>query len=413
MPVKNLSSVRNQYALQEKFLGQRLKQLLPVLMREQGIGLWLVLCREYNEDPVFSTLVPPLAKNASRLCCFAFVCDDARFSAISLCRPNPRFAPYYEQGYNPNEEDQWEAIAKIMAKYGSTGVYVNISDDCPMADGLSALLKEKLVQHLPAGTRLKSAEQLVVRWLETRTEAELALYPEIHRLPVGILRDAYSRKVITPGVTTTTDVEYYIMQRIAEIGMTAWFAPDVDLQRRGESDQRMCGVVIEEGDLLHTDWGLVCCGLHTDTQRLGYVLRQSEGESEIPPGILAGFLRGNRFQDIVRNNFIAGRTGNKIFEKSIAAAEAENLRPMLYSHPIGVHGHAAGPCIGLYDNPGFVPGRGEYKLHDSSCFALELNVTEYVPEWKQDACFFLEETIAFVGGETYFMDDARDKIQLI
>jgi hypothetical protein len=377
------------------------------------VALWLVLCREYNEDPVFKTLAPPLMKTASRTSAFAFVNAPDGFSAISLCRPNPRLAPYYRQGYDPAAGTQWEAIARLAAEYGHGSVHVNMTGDCALADGLSATLRDELLAHLPAGTALKSAGALVTRWLETRTPKELALYPAIYRLPVGILREVYSREMITPGVTTTTDLEFCIMQRIAGLGLDCWFAPDVDLQRRGEGEKRLRDAVIEEGDLLHTDWGLVCCGLHTDSQRLGYVLRKSAGETEIPAGLLAGLAKGNRFQDIVRESFVAGRSGNEIFAGSVAAAKAEGLRPMLYSHPVGVHGHAAGPAIGMYDNQGFVPGHGENLLHDDTCYALELNVTEYVPAWEQDICFMLEETILFTGGKTHFLDDGRDRITAI
>ena len=97
----------------------------------------------------------------------------------------------------------------------------------------------------------------------------------------------------------------------------------------------------------------------------------------------------------------------------VDAMEKEGIRAMLYTHPIGFYGHAAGPSFGMYDNQGFVPGHGELKLNDDTCYALELNVTEYVPEWGQDVRFMMEETISFTGGETYFNDDYRDQIILV
>lgn len=193
------------------------------------------------------------------------------------------------------------------------------------------------------------------------------------------------------------------------MGLDAWFSPDVDLQRRGEREERMCDTVIQEGDLLHTDMGLTYLNLYTDSQRLGYVLKK--GETQIPAGILKGFSRGNRFQDVVRENFVEGRTGNEIFFAATRQAKEEGIRPMLYSHPIGYYGHGAGPSIGMYDNQGFVPLHGELKLHPDTCYALELNVREPVPEWdNQDVCFMLEETISYTGGQTYFLDDDRETI---
>ena len=70
------------------------------------------------------------------------------------------------------------------------------------------------------------------------------------------------------------------MQKVNDLGLRCWFSPDIDLQRRGCADPRVSGTVIEEGDIVHCDVGLVCLGLHTDTQRLVYVGRK--GENGIP-----------------------------------------------------------------------------------------------------------------------------------
>ena len=404
----DILSIRDQYALCDEILKNRLEELMPQLLKECGVDMWLVICREYNEDPVFKTLTPQLVKNASRTSCFIFSLDSrGEYEALSLSRPNPRLAPFYKQAYDPSTQDQYDAIVKVVEERSPKKLAVNISEDCAQADGLSKKLWDNLYARL--GDRLVADDSIAIRWLETRTRRELELYPSIYRIAMDVLREAYSTDVITPGVTTTTDVEYYIMQRINDMGLDAWFAPDVDLQRAGSSDQRMSGVVIEKGDLLHTDMGLSYLNLYTDSQRLAYVLK--DGETEIPAGIMAGFARGNRFQDIVRENFVEGRTGNEIFFAAVEQAKKEGIRPMLYSHPIGNYGHGAGPSIGMYDNQGFVPLHGELKLHNNTCYALELNITEAVPEWGgQDVCFMLEETIAYSGGDTSFMDGDRKKI---
>jgi Xaa-Pro aminopeptidase len=379
-------------------------------MEESGISLWLVLCREYNEDPVLKTLIPGRCKNASRLSCLAFCLKDGRFRAINLGRSDPRLKPFYEQGYDPKNGDQWEAIGGLITQYGPRTA-VNISGNCAMADGISAFLYRELEKHLPPGVVPEKAEPLVIRWLETRSGSELTLYREIYATAMAILEEAYSRDLIKPGVTTTTDVEAFIHRRILELGYGAWFSPDVDLQRRGCGEFRMGNTVIEPGDLLHTDMGIEALGLCTDTQRLAYVLR--EGEGDLPPGIRRGFNRALRFQDLTAEQFVENRSGNEILRLSLDRGRAEGLRPMLYSHPIGVYGHGAGPCIGLFDNQDFVPGAGENRLHRDSCFALELNVTERVLEWEQDVCFMLEETVAYTSGGLQFMDNRRDRIYTI
>ena len=170
--------------------------------------------------------------------------------------------------------------------------------------------------------------------------------------------------------------------------------------------------IIEEGDIVHCDMGLTCLGLHTDTQRNVYIGRK--GETEIPAGILAAFRTGNRFQDIVRSSFAVGKTGNEIFFEAMEKARAEGIQAMSYCHPIGTYGHSAGPSVGMYDNQGFVPGHGELVMHDNTCYALELNITQNVPEWdNQPVCMMLEETIGFSGGKTFFLDDKREILRFV
>ena len=402
---KDIYSVREQHRIRDEILKDRLENLMPELLKECGIDMWLVICRENNEDPVFKTLVPSLVKYASRLSCFAFCINEAGdYEALNLSRPNPRLAPYYKDAYT-TKENQYDVIARTVLQRNPKKIAVNISGVTAQADGMSKYVWDNLYERL--GDRLTADDTMAIRWLETRTEKEMQLYPQLYRIAADILREAYSTEVITPGVTTTTDVEYYIMQRINDMGLNAWFAPDVDVQRKGFHGQRMFDAVIEKGDIIHTDWGIEYMGLHTDSQRLGYILK--DGETEIPQGILEGVKTGNRFQDIVRDNFVSGRTGNDIFFASVEQAKAEGIRPMLYTHPIGFYGHGAGPSIGMYDNQGFVPVGGELVLHDDTCYALELNITHSVPEWDgQDVAFYMEETITYTGGKTYFNDEYRE-----
>lgn len=402
---KDIRPIREQYAIRDEILKDRLENLMPQLLKECGVDMWMVIGREYNEDPVFRTLVPGRIKTASRLSCFVFSVDpDGRYEAINLSRPDPRLSPYYTHAYT-TKEDQYDVIARTVLARNPKRIAVNVSPVSAMADGMSKFIWDSLYQRL--GDRMVPDGSMAIRWLETRTKREMELYPEIYRIAQDILREAYSLDVIIPGVTTTTDVEYYIMQRIDDMGLHAWFAPDVDVQRRGCAGKRMSDTVIEKGDIIHTDWGIEYMGLNTDSQRLGYLLR--DGETEIPAGILEGFRIGNRFQDIVRENYVKGRTGNDIFFAAMEQAKGEGIRPMLYTHPIGFYGHGAGPTIGLYTDQGFVPGKGELKLNDNTCYALELNITHTVPEWdNQDVAFYMEETITYTGGKTYFNDDFRD-----
>ena len=405
-------SVREQYTIQDEILRERIQQLMPRLMKECGVEMWVVLSREYNEDPVFKTLVPALVHNASRTTCLVFCLDrDGRYEALNVSRPNARLDGLYRQAMH-RSDDVFEALNHLIAEKKPARVHVDISNECAIADGLSKNLYDHLQLALNRSVPLVSAEQLVIRWIETRTARELALYPSIYKLMMDIVDEVFSAGFIRPGVTTTTECEWAIMQRVNALGLTCWFSPDVDTQRMGSNDPRMTDCVILAGDIVHCDVGLVCCGLHTDTQRNVYIGRP--GETRIPAGIQAAFRTGNRFQDIVRSYYQAGRTGNDILALSLAQARAEGIEAMSYCHPIGTFGHSAGPCVGMFDNQGFVPGHGELRMHEDTCYALELNIQQAIPEWNgQKAWMMLEETIAFTGGETRFMDDKRKVLRFI
>ena len=405
-------TVKEQCQLHDEILKDRIHHLMPRLMKECGVEMWVVLSREYNEDPLFYTMAPALVKNAGRTTCFVFCLGkDGKYEAINMSRPNPRFDGFYTQGMH-RKDDVFQALNRLIQEKKPERVHVDVAHACAMADGLSKNLYEHLVLATNGGVKFVSAEDIAVRWIETRTQRELELYPAIYKPMMDIIDQVFSADFITPGVTTTTDIEWAVSQKVNDLGLECWFSPDVDLQRQGGTDFRMFDEVIREGDVVHCDVGLVCLGLRTDTQRNVYISKK--GETAIPEGISRAYETGCRFQDIVRESFIAGRTGNQIFEAALSQAKKEGIEAMSYCHPIGVFGHSAGPCVGMFDNQGFVPGHGEYRLHDDTCYALELNVSVPVPEWAgQKVCMMMEENISFTGGATHFMDDKRKILRFV
>ena len=284
-----------------------------------------------------------------------------------------------------------------------------------MCDGLSKTLHDQLVQALDEQdrTKLTSAYTLCTRWIEARTEEELSRYRSIYALAMDICEEAFSRRVITPGVTTTTEVEEWIAQEINRLGLTFWFSPHVDIQRKGMPGVGTTGPIIQHGDLLHYDVGIQYFGLCTDSQRLGYVLR--ENETEVPQYLQEGLRRTNRFQDIVAEEHIAGRTGNEILKRSLDRAKSEGLLPMLYCHPVGFFGHSAGTVVGLWDQQEGTGAFGDFPLHHNTCYALELNTESFIAEWdNQKVRFNAEETVAFTkDGELTYLYPGRDRIYAI
>jgi Xaa-Pro aminopeptidase len=228
--------------------------------------------------------------------------------------------------------------------------------------------------------RFKPSGGLPVDLIAWRIADEARFYEDLTKLAWNVIETAFSSQVITPGVTRTEDVEWWMRQRLGDLGLDTWFQPDVDLQRQGATEEQVGeNAVIQRGDVLHCDFGITALRLNTDTQHMGYVLR--EGETDVPEGLKAALKRSNRLQDIVTAELRPGRTGNDILRASRERMKAEGIDGTVFSHPIGLHGHGAGPMIGLWDRQEGVPGNGDHTVIPNQWFSIELQATSPVPEW--------------------------------
>jgi Xaa-Pro aminopeptidase len=405
-------------ALHNRWLATRLTQLLPRLMRREGIDMWVVICREHAEDPVYRTLVPQPSMFAWRLTMLLFTDRGAagverlivnRYGSGDLHRD---FAKYYEAAFEPEALDPLERLARLIRERNPKRIAINESATFAFADGLSASLKSRLVQALgpDLASRLVSSERLAVGWLETRTADELAFYEQIVAITHRIAAEALSSKVITPGVTTLDDLSSWTRRRYAELDLDTWFPPMFAITRSASAGPP--SRVVQRGDLLRCDIGISYVGLNSDIQQLAYVLK--EGESDAPPGLREALARGNRLQDILAGELKAGVTGNQVLAAALARARAEGLVPRIYSHPLGFHGHAAGSRIGLPDMQEGVPGMGEYPIYPDTVWAIELGVRVPIPEWgNQEVPVALEEDASFTSSGVAFLDGRQTRPHLV
>ena len=170
----------------------------------------------------------------------------------------------------------------------------------------------------------------------------------------------------------------------------------IDVQRRGKTATDLGeDPVIERGDVLHSDLGITALRLNTDTQHLAYVLLS--GESDAPAGLKRALANANAMQDIVMDELKPGRTGNEILAASRARMKQKGIDGTIYCHPIGLHGHGAGPLIGLWDYQDGVPGRGDAKVIPSMWWSIELQATTPVAEWGNQAVRMAQEEDAIIG----------------
>jgi Xaa-Pro aminopeptidase len=406
-------SLKEQAAVYDGWLRARLDGLLPELMRREKIDMWLVICEEYNEDPVYLSLVPFASLSARRLSILAFFDRGGDKGVERFAVSRYGVGDLYPTIWKADREDQWQALARSVREREPKRIGINEAEVFAFGDGLSASKKKLLVRALgeDLAKKLVGAERLAVGWLERRLPAEIEVYDHIAAIAHDVIAEAYSSAVITPGVTKASEVEWWMWERIRALGQTTWFHPSVSIQR-AKSSPHKDSPVIHRGDLLHCDFGINYLRLNTDTQQHAYVLLP--GETDAPAGLKDALLQGNRLQDILLDEMKEGATGNQVLAAALKRARDEGLRPSIYTHPLGVHGHAAGPTIGLWDRQDGVPGAGDYPLYPDTVYSIELNVRAAVPEWDgQDVRIALEQDAVFTRSGKRFLDRRQTELRLI
>jgi len=414
--------LREQAASVNAILAERLDTVLPGLMQQAGIDMWIVVSREYNEDPVLRTMLPAEWLSARRRTILVFARDPKSGTveklAIARYGVGSAIKAAWDTAKFPN---QWDALAALVKTRKPARIGINTSASFAHADGLDHTDYLEMMAKMPPAFRGKvvSAEKLAVRWLETRSPREMAIYPSLVDVTHQIIALGFSAEVIKPGLTTTTDVEWWFRQKIRDSGYDTWFHPTVTIQRADTPtvDQaaafsaRAGANVIQPGDLLHVDIGISFLRLQTDIQQHAYVLKP--GEADVPAGIKAAFANANRLQDVLTGQFAEGRTGNAILAAALAQAKKEGIAATIYTHPIGYHGHGAGPTIGLWDQQGGVKGSGDYPMHHNTAYSIELNAETMLPEWKKNVRIMLEEDGYFDEAGFRYIKGRQEAVLLI
>jgi len=365
-------SEKDRAKLKDELLEDRFQHLLPQLMDEANLDMWLLISREYNEDPVLKTMLPARWLNARRRTMILFYRNKEQNTIERIAVARYDIGKSIKSAWNKElEPNQWKALSRIIAERNPNKIGINYSKHFALADGLVKTDYEELAENLPDSllSKLVSAEKLAIAWLETRTEKEMKLFKKLVKMTHDIIDVAFSRKVIEPGKTTTEDVVWFLRQTVTDMGLETWFHPTIDTQRtnqelqshiysftKGDKDK-----IIQKGDLLHCDFGITYIGLNTDCQQHAYVLK--DNETVVPQYLATAFKKGNRLQDILTTNMKEGKTGNEILLSSLKTAKKEGLRPSIYTHPLGKYGHSAGTTIGMWDSQGGVPFNGDYSLH--------------------------------------------------
>ncbi|MBI4540581.1 MAG: M24 family metallopeptidase [Gemmatimonadetes bacterium] len=420
-----LPSLREQAAEQQRWLEKRLTEVLPRVMREHGVEMWVLSMREYAEDPVFWSIVSPTTFAARRRSIYVLfdrgpeegverialggTSQGGLYTAYRSSRPSARG----ESGELWGDE-QWRLLRELVEDRDPKSVVVNIDETHAFADGLHAGEREALERALGPKyvKRVRREPRLAMDYIAQRIPQMLPRYRKIQETVHAIISQAFSNAVITPGVTSTEDVVWWLREKLRELGMTTWFQPSLDVQRAGEVPEDG-PAVIQRGDVLWTDFGVIAMGLRTDTQHNGYVLR--EGEREVPEGIRRCLKNSNRLQELLLEEMVPGRTGNEILGATLARMRGEGIDGTVYAHPIGDHGHGAGPLIGRWDNQEGIPGRGDLVLRPSTWHSIELQARTPVAEWGGKAVRCRQEEEAYLDeqGKRHWVYRRQEKFHLV
>lgn len=416
----DILSMRERGELRDAWLTERLDTVIPEIMRREGVDMWVLIAREYNEDPVVKTMLPAIWLRARRRTVLVFF-DPGEGPVERLAVSRYPVGNAFPAAWVPEEEpNQWARLAQIIEERAPERISLNVSEQFGLADGTSHQQYEEFMHALPRKYRKRvvKSEDLAIGWLEARIPAEMEIYPNIVRIAHSILAEAMSEKVITPGETTTDDVAWWLRERVRNLNLITWFHPSVSIARQEQTGAGTSMAALKQdklirgGDLLHIDFGITYLGLNTDTQHHAYVLK--DGESDAPQGLKDGLAAANQIQDFLTTSYSAGATSNEILTAARAKSLEAGLRPNIYSHPLGLHGHGAGSPIGWWDNQGSAHPKGYRALQPNTAWSIELNATHSVPEWGgQDVRFKLEEDAFFDGTSVEYLDGRQTELYLI
>lgn len=416
-------SMQKQTELYNKNLEWKVDNVLPPIMKREGLEMWLIICFENDPDPVYRTLNSWPGDDARRLSIILFHNTDDGLKKLSATWHGPGASgSFYEGIFNDRSfgaDGQFKAVADYIRETDPKNIGINfddtVLDDFSHANGLSHMHYEKLYAALDNKyrSRLVSAKNVVVGWYETRTPWEVSVFRTMAVTAHELIKEFYSKDVIIPDVTTNDEVRWWIVEKINAMGLESWFFPSIDIIRSPENKKTYGNDnIIRRGDMLHCDVGISYMGMTTDMQHLAYVCNL--GENDAPDGLKSVYNKGLRFQEICLEEMVEGRSGNEILAKVLERGNKENLKPWMYTHPVNYFGHGAGMTIGMPENQTFHPGAGEHPLFNNTTYALEFSVTGSVPEWENtDVRMGFEENMIFSNGKAWLIDGYPQKMYII
>ncbi len=385
VPPAQAQEARRRWERMAQIRQDKFDYVLPEVMRENDIDMWITVVKEGLPDPLVEDLGRGYVGSIGYYIFTDHGGDRIERAALGV------------GGYLLERDGAYdivgnEALLEFVAARDPQRIGVNMSEQIGAADGLSHTSYLHLVEVLgePYSERLVSAEKLVSDFRSRRVATEIAAFAEAGELSREIAERAFTNEVITPGVTALEDVAWWMMDELLRRGLdTSFDFPSVYITGPSGIEATSNERIIERGDLLMIDWGVGFLNMYTDMKRIAYVLR--EGETEAPAGLQNAFDQGLKVRAIIRRTIKPGPTAADMLEQlhdEITAAGFEMMKEfnvtsgsdltevIIGCHSVGNLGHGVGPSIAWFN-----PLRLTFEIKPSNLLSIELFAYTAAPEW--------------------------------
>ena len=398
--IENNLPMRKRVQIMESFWQWKRVNILPEIMREQQVDLWIIRNNEAdlyynNEGPVFTSLLP--ANHEGMTLPSKFV--PAGSQQI------PKFLLFFDTGnrIEYTEPKDYNDIRMFVESHNPKKIAIGQYKKKEMESALGVKYVKLAIDSWTLG----------VRWLESMSPQQISIYRYVQGLANDIIAEGFSNSVIIPGVTTTDDVNWWFRHKYLKLDLEVENHPSVIVKRRPSHIKKYSmvdppekfqnghtengtNVTIQRGDVISLDSDIMLLGLVTDSHQHAYVLE--EDESNVPQDLKEALKIVNKMQDLFAKEFKIGRTGKEIIaatsqlkpHESIVKTELGFHPPPMFIRRFLKGGYMFSHktyVAGMTSGPGYYPTSivtNNHKLHYNTLYAFEPHTSVAVPGWGED-----------------------------
>jgi Xaa-Pro aminopeptidase len=396
--------------------------MLLEMMRRHGVDWWIVVNEEFHDDPLTEFIAPPRPYAGNRDVFLFIDAGERGLRKIAISGyAEENLKNFFESWDDPRPATQ--VLPALLQQHPPRRIALSIGGTRGVTRSLThdTYLWLGQIMGSDAEKQFVPAADLIEEYLDTRIPEEFEIYTTLVKLTEVLARRAFSNEVVRPGKTTVGDIRRWLYDALWAHGVRTWFQPDIRVQRAGVLPNLSRGflavspesTVIQRGDVLHLDFGVSCMGLHTDWQKMAYVLEP--GERDAPAGLKAALANTNVLQDaLMLRHSRPGRTAAEVYAATMDEMKLRGIEAQIYSHPLGNQGHALGASIDFRAARRPETMAQSKRLRLGSYISIELNTLTAVPEWNGQKVFVMQEDPAYLTDDGWkFFVARQEKFYLI